>query len=262
MTLGSRPYDPARDKQWSSEVYQKAKEVVEETLSAVSDVVLFSSLCEAVKRKHPSLCDDAIKDRRTPGVPYWKHLVASAIQALKKGGKVAKVDNGWVWASLKPPPPPPPDGPDKLAEEMKNLLEKLVELAKKGKEEVLPSHDELADRVKEMGQMLGKTTEGPWGPVYKHDCVWKDNPYANPKLVVEVCDKGNLDKDIASLLWAAKNWGAKGILVAFEESDFQAAQKKLAHESQICSLKAADMLKLHALLQAGKVQAIKSIFGI
>ena len=68
------------------------------------------------------------------------------------------------------------------------------------KEKLRLTHDELVKRVKEMGDILGKVAEGPWGPVYKHDCVWKDNPYANPKLVWEVCDKGNLDKDIASLI--------------------------------------------------------------
>ena len=259
MTLGSRPYDPARDKNWSSEVYSKAKPVIEATLSATGNAVPFDLICEAMKRKHPSLCDDSIRDPHSTGVPYWKHLVASAVQALKKEGKILKADGGWISAGVKPPPPEP----DKLAAEIKSLVEKLAELAKKTEEkEPLPSHDELVQMMKEMGEMLGKTAEGPWGPIYKHDCVWKDNPYANPKIVVEVCDKGNLDKDIASLLWAVKNWGAKGILVVFGKSDFQAAQRKLAQESQIYPLRAADVLTLHSLAKAGNVQAIKSIFGV
>lgn len=138
-----------------------------------------------------------------------------------------------------------------------------MELAKKGKGEMPRlTHDELVQKIKEIGEMLGKRAEGPWGPVCKHDCVWRDNPYANPRLVWEVCDKGNLDKDIASLIWAVKNWNAKGILVLFEESDFHTAQKKLAQESQIYPLKADDMLKLHSLLQAGNIQAVRSIFAV
>ena len=236
MKPGERIYNPATDKQWSSEVYHKGKEVIEARLSKASGVVQYNSICEAVKQQYPSLCDDTIKDAKNPQLPYWKHLVASAIQALKKKGKINKTDNGWMWGGVKPPPPPPPT--PRL------------------------THDELIQKVKEIGRMLGKNTEGPWGPVYKHDCVWRNNPYANPRLVWEVCDKGNLDKDIASLIWAVKNWSAKGILVLFEESDFYTAQKKLAQESQIYPLKADDMLKLHSLSQAGDIEAIKSIFAV
>lgn len=150
-----------------------------------------------------------------------------------------------------------------MAEEIKDLVENLVELAKKGKRETPRlTHDELVQRVKEIGEMLDKKAEGPWGPVYKHDFIWRDNPYPNPKLIVEVCDKGNLDKDITSLIWAVKNWGASGILILFQDSDSYTVQKKLAHENQIYPLKAEDVLKLHSLLQAGNTQAIKTIFTI
>ncbi|MBL7119316.1 MAG: hypothetical protein ISS53_01380 [Dehalococcoidia bacterium] len=239
-----RLYDPYCDKRWSSEVYQKAKGVVEEVLSSEGTALSFNSIAQAMKQRHPLICDDAIKDRTNPKLPYWKHLVATAISALQKGGKVRKADSGWIRAGVKPLPPPP-DGPEKLAEEIVRL-----------------SHEDLVQKVKEMGSMLGKAVEGPWGPVYRHDCVWKDNPYANPKLVMEVCDKGNLDKDIASLLWAVKTWGATGILVAFDQSDFQATKRKLAEESHIYPLKADDVLRLHSLLQAGHIQAIRAIFGV
>ena len=125
------------------------------------------------------------------------------------------------------------------------------------------THDGLVQKIKEIGEMLNKITEPVLGVPYKHDCVWKDNPWANPKLVVEVCDKGILDKDIASLDWAVTSWGAKCILVIFDAADFQSAQKKLAQKSQIYPMKAEDMLKLHSLLQAeGNIKAIKSIFAV
>jgi hypothetical protein len=236
MRPGERIYNPATDKQWSSEVYHKAKEVIETKLSVANGVVQYSSICETVKQQYPSLCDDTIKDPGNPQLPYWKHLVATAIQALKKGGKVDKADNGWIWGGVKLPSPPPAPTQPRL------------------------THDELIQRIRNIGEMLGKRAEGPWGPVYKHDCIWRDNPYANPRLVWEVCDKGNLDKDIASLIWAVKNWNAKCILVVFDEPDFYTAQKKLAQESQICPLKAEDILKLHSLVQTRGAQAIKSIF--
>lgn len=270
MKPGERIYNKATDKHWSSEVYHKAREVIAGKLSAIGHPLQFDCICEAMKQQYPYLCDDAIRDPRNPQSVYWKHLVASAIQGLKKEGKVDKADNGWVWKGVKPlpsprllPPSATPDEPDKLAKEIRDLLENLVGLAKKEKKEKpRPSHDELVQRVKEMGEMLGKVIEPVTGALYKHDCVWRDNPYANPRLVVEVCDKGNLDKDIASLIWAVKNWGAKSILVLFEESDFYTAQNKLAQESQIYPLKVEDVLKLHSLLQAGNTQAIRSIFTV
>lgn len=193
----------------------------------------------------------------------WENRIQFARQKLVEKGEMDKSVRG-LWritdkgrarlrrerfapASL--PSPPLPEQSGRLAGEGKKESPRLT-------------HDELIQKVKEMGEMLGKSVEGPWGPVYKHDCVWRDNPYANPKLVWEVCDKGNLDKDIASLIWVVKNWNAKCILVVFEESDFRAAQKKLAQESQIYPLKADDMLKLHSLLQAGNIQAIRSIFAV
>jgi hypothetical protein len=208
------------------------------------------------------LTSDEVNYRTPGGYVYYEHRIDGVANKLRNEGKIITSERG-VW-QYKVEPPPPPDEAEKLAEEIKNSLEKLVELAKKakGKEPPLPSHDELVQMMKEMGEMLGKTAEGPWGPIYRRDCVWKDNPYANPKIVVEVCDKGNLDKDIASLLWAVKNWGARGILVVFGESDFQAAQRKLAQENQIYPLRAADVLTLHSLAKAGNVQAIRSIFGV
>jgi len=266
MKLGERLYNKALDHQWSSEVYHKAKDVIEEKVSATRGAVRREALILYMKQQHPSLCLDNIKRPTDPQLPYWKELVDSAIQALKNENKVRRADNGWVWAGgveEARQSPSPLDKPAKLAEEIRDSLEKLVELARKGKEEPSrPTHDQMVERVKEIGTMLGKRAEGPWGPVYKHDCVWKDNPYANPKLVWEVCDKGNLDKDIASLLWAVKNWDACGILVLFEESDFYTAQKKLAQESRIYPLKAEDVLKLHSLLQAGYAQAIRTVFAM
>jgi len=272
MAGGDRVYDQARDKKWASEVYQRAKEVASETLRAGGSVVAFAALCDAVRAKYPTLCDESIKDRSSPKAPYWKHIVASALAGLKQAGRVVRADGGWRWVGAgppgprptapTPPPPPPPGDAERLAKEIRDLAQELAVLAKSSRTEPRLTHDELIQKVKEVGQMLGKTVEVGWGPIYRFDCVWKDNPYANPRLAVEVCDKGNLDKDIASLHWAEQNWGAKGILVAVEEGDFQAAKKKVARGSQTHPLRARDMVMLHLMLSEGNTEAVRCIFGV
>ena len=220
----------------------------------------------------PQLTEADLKEKLPTGGNKWTNWIQWARQHLVERGEIDKSTPG-IWRITQkgrerlkgegviPPPPLPPEGVDKLAEEIKGLVEKLVEMTKK-KETPLPSHNELVQKVKEMGKMLGKATEPILGVPYQHDCVWKENPYASPILVVEVCDKGILDKDITSLDFAVATWGAKGILVIFDESDFHKAQEKLAHKSYIYPIKADDMLKLHSLLQAGNIPAIRAIFGI
>jgi hypothetical protein len=66
MKPGERVYDKARDKQWSSEVYHKAKDVIEKTLSATSSAIQYDSICGATRLQYTSLCDDTMKD---PGHP-------------------------------------------------------------------------------------------------------------------------------------------------------------------------------------------------
>ncbi len=199
-------------------------------------------------------------DASSPTSPKGiKRIINKGIERLRQEGFLEKGGQVKPVVVLSPPI----DEVDKLVQEIKGMTEKLAELAKKVKEETPRlTHDDLVQKIKEMGEMLSKIAEVESGPVFRHDCVWKDKPYANPKLVVEVCDKGNLDKDIASLIFAVKNWDAKGILVLFEESDFHAAQRKLAQESQIYLLRSDDVLKLHSLLQAGNAQAVRSIFAI
>ena len=142
-------------------------------------------------------------------------------------------------------------------------IETLLQRVKEAKEEPTRlTHDAVVQKVKEIGEMLGKIAEVKWGPKFEYDCVWRDNPYASPKLVMEVCDKGNLYKDITSLEWAVTTWGAKGIWVIFDDSDFYKAKEMLAQKSQIYPMKAEDILKLHSLLQAGYAQAIRSIFAV
>jgi len=236
-----------------------------------------SDLYPKVTAYFPQITQADLNLTTKQGGSLWENRIQFARQKLVEKGEMDKSVRG-IWKITDkgrdrlrrgkivpptPPPPPPPEQPDKLAEEIKGLVEKLAELAQKGKEETARlTHDEMIDKIREMAEMLGKVTDPVSGVPYRHDCVWRDNPYANPKLVVEVCDRGNLDKDIASLDWGVSNWRANGILVLFEKSDFDAAQKKLAYKNQIYPLKAEDVLKLHSLLQAGYTEAIRTVFTI
>ena len=143
MCAQQRVYDPALDKQWSTTVYQKAKEVVIDVLKSQGKGVQSSVINEVTQRRHPDLCDDSILDPQIPKYPYWKHRVASAIQSLKKAGQVKKIDHGWAWVETaihKPeaPPPKPELTPSKPDDDVRlRLRDRLLRLNPEQFENVL-----------------------------------------------------------------------------------------------------------------------------
>lgn len=209
----------------------------------------------------------------------WTNSIQFTRQRLiKKGeldGKTYGVwritDKGRQRVGVAPTPPAPPpavsrpprDEVTQLVDRAKSALEELSELAKKAELKTPPlAHDALVQIAKEMGQLLGRNVEPVANALYRHDCVWKENPWQTPRLVVEICDKGILDKDITSLGWAMRNWGAKGILVIVDDSDFLSAQRKLTGESDIYLLRATSFVQLHSLMKEGYVQVLKTLFGL
>jgi len=158
------------------------------------------------------LTPDELNYSTPGGCVYYQHRIDGVAHRLRREQRIIAPQRG-VW-QLRRGKETPPDEPDKIAEA---LLPEGPEMEQEQAAKSPRRHEELIQELTEMGGMVGKTVEAAWGPIYRHDCVWKSNPYANPQLVVEVCDKGNLDKDIASLHWAVQNWGAKGILIAFED---------------------------------------------
>jgi hypothetical protein len=238
MMPGDRLYDQAQDKQWSSEVYQKAKQVIKERLSISGGALEFSVICEAVRQRYPLLCDDTIKDRMNPKQPYWKHLVASAIQGLKKEGKIDKAANGWIWAVGKQHRPLPalPSAPPKR-------------------------HDELKQKMVDIGKRLGyhTTTEESLGQ-YRPDVLWKRSPQRrDPCHVIEICAGGSLPKDFDSLNWAREDLEAKGILVTVDESDYHRAVQRFGNQSQIVVAKAETIDLVHDLINTA-LELLKSLF--
>ena len=100
------PYDASNPttKAWSSSVYRAAKEFVPEFLEDSQGRSDFATIKRGFRTRHPQLCDDSIADPSNPSSPYWGHLIASAIQALKKASTVAKgrVRGEWILKTATP----------------------------------------------------------------------------------------------------------------------------------------------------------------
>ena len=93
-------------------------------------------------------------------------------------------------------------------------------------------HDEFIALFNGLGRSLGHSTQPTQAP-FRHDVVWRKGR-REPFIVVEVCDGGSLDKDLASLQWAVnpENWGASAILV-LDEKDKQRALSRLGASKHI-----------------------------
>jgi len=93
-------------------------------------------------------------------------------------------------------------------------------------------HDEFIALFNDLGRSLKYNIHSTQAP-FRHDVVWRKGG-REPFIVIEVCDGGSLDKDLASLQWAAnpENWGATGILV-LDERDRQRALNRLGASNQI-----------------------------
>jgi len=245
---GCRLYDPARDKQWAREVYQKAKAVVEEVLSSAGTAVPSRKVKEAMKRKHSVLCDDSIRDRSYPQMPYWDHLVSTAIDALQRQGKVSKADNGWIWAGAKPSPSAITD---KIVREVLEKHKEPTSVPTSTSSTPEKTHERLKRIMVEIGIRIGYYTETEHqGPQYRHDVLWKQGQYKTPSHVIEICEGGLLPKDFDALHWAndPRNWGAKGILVVTDEKDFEKATKRFAGQLGLVVVKSNTVETLYKII--------------
>jgi hypothetical protein len=217
MMPGDRLYDPAQDKQWSIEVYQKTKQVIEDILSPANDWITSSVIYEAMKQRHQKLCDDTIKGYND--YPVWKWKVGDALQDMKRKGKVICKDRKtWRWVvekensspSASTPSPPP------------------------------KRHEELKQKMIYVGKKLGYHVSAEEGALYRHDVLWKQGAYKGPCHVIEICEGGSLPKDFDALHWAndPKNWGAKGILIVTDNKDFEKAIKRFVGQAGLIVVKA------------------------
>ena len=100
-------------------------------------------------------------------------------------------------------------------------------------------HDELKQKMVEIGKKLGYYTRTEEGSVYRHDVLWKEGQYRqDPKFVIEICAGGSLPKDFDALNWAKESLKAKGILVAVEDADYRKAVERFKNQEGIVVVKA------------------------
>lgn len=208
---------------------------------------------------HFGLSQADLAEKKLNGTSKWENRVAFVRLQLVMKGQVARLPRG-IWtitaegrkrigavAAPAPAPRPPVGEP--------------LPVQNEGRPPSQPfSHTQLIEMGSEMGHMLGKVVEVEAGPVYKHDISWKENQWANPYLVTEICDKGNLDKDIQSLNWAAQNWKARGILIIVDDKEYASVAKKLAGVP-VLTLRAEDFVKLHSVANSAGADVLKLMFG-
>lgn len=251
--------------------------VVEEACGEIRAGEAVSRVVECLKRDY-RITDEQIKQLKTETMEgievLHNHINWIRLRLVERGELDSKAPRG-LWritdkgrerlkqAGIEVKPCIVPDEIGKLVQTIKDMVERLGQLAKEAKPTpLLPSPDEIIQKIKEMGELLGNKVEVKWGPVYEHDCCWRPTPYANPELVWEVCYKGVPEKDIVSLDWAVKNWKAKGILVLFDEADFEKAKKVIPTGRQIHPLKVENVVSLYSLIKAGNIDVLKTILGI
>lgn len=251
-----RLYDPVSDKQWSSEVFHKAKEVwLELLLSAAGKVVKSKEVQQALKAKYPLLCDDQIRDRSYPQIPYWQHLVGTAISDLKRLGKARRADGGWVAGG----PTIPPKAPS--AVDIPLIVRQAMERGQQPSPVSPNRHEQLKQAMVEIGKQLGYHAETEKSAVYRHDVIWQENPYTEPSYVIEICEGGSLPKDFDALHWAIETWRkGKGILVVTDDKDFAKARNRFAGRPNIAVVKADTVEQQHKVAQDNP-EFLRLIFG-
>ncbi len=187
----------------------------------------------------------------------WTNRIQWARNALVKKGELYRgpyglwriTPKGQQHILTQPPAPKPDPTPPREVVEPTHIRNTLSE------------HDDLQKVIAEMGRKLGKTVDTGSGVDYKHDVLWKDNAYKGPSHVWEICDRGNLDKDVAALTAAAdpQKWGAKAILVVTGDNEYSSAQKKLAGKP-VLVVRSEVVKRTAELVNSGDIEFVKSIF--
>lgn len=125
-------------------------------------------------------------------------------------------------------------------------------------------HEELKQKVAEIGKRLGYSVKTEQGPMYRHDVQWLSGPYKqDPTYVIEICWGGSLPKDFDSLNWAVKEWTPTGILVVSDDADYNKARTRFGNEPKVIILKAETVDGFHEMIEKTPdfVRFLKSMLG-
>jgi len=174
----------------------------------------------AMARRFPEITKEEWEQKTRTGARKVWNIIQWARQKLVKNGEVDKstpgvwriMEKGLARISFTPVPRPlfPPPA-----------LPRRTTVAGKSR------HEDLVDKIKAVREALGYSQGNLHGATYNHDSTFSKGELRTPFLVWEVCDGGNLDKDIASLQWAVFNWDTTGILVVTDSKDMGRAQTRL-----------------------------------
>lgn len=220
--------------------FDEIKEAIILVLNQHGGQVRVDTVVQEVTKIFSQLITVDLTRKNTSGVLTWPNRIHLARAQMIRKGILDKNSPGICRLSGTKPPPVPTPVPPVLQD----------------------THQRVIDLIKNIGNILRKDAQGPFGIDYKHDVIWRDNSYKLPSHVWEVCDKGNLDKDIASLTAATDpdKWGSKGFLVVINDNDYDNAKKKLTGKP-VKVLKSDTVNKLSDLLQDIDIELIKLILS-
>ena len=194
-----------------------------------------------------------LEETITGGINKWTNRIQWTRQRLVLSGELERYPRG-IWRitakgreRLRAEGPPLKEAPRVIKEQATKLQQP-------------KRHEELKQKMVEIGKKLGYYVSAEEGPEYRHDELWKITQYKTPSHVIEVCEGGVLAKDFDSLNWARENWDARGILIVTDDKDFTKASRRLAGQPRIIAVKAETIDLLYELINAD-LELLKSIFG-
>jgi predicted nuclease of predicted toxin-antitoxin system len=222
-------------------------------IEAVGGEAKPQTIYSKVTSHFPQITKEDLEETITGGINKWTNRIQWARQSLVLKGELERYPRG-IWRitakgrqRLRAEVPPLKEAPRVIKEQATKLQQP-------------KRHEELKQKMVEIGKKLGYYVSAEEGPEYRHDVLWKITQYKTPSHVIEVCEGGVLAKDFDSLNWARENWDARGILIVTDDKDFIKASRRLAGQPRIIAVKAETIDLLYELINAD-LELLKSIFG-
>ena len=222
-------------------------------IEAVGGEAKPQTIYSKVTSHFPQITKEDLEETITVGINKWTNRIQWARQSLVLKGELERYPRGIWRITAKGRERLRAEGPP-LKEASRVIKEQATKLQQPKR------HEELKQKMVEIGKKLGYYVSAEEGPEYRHDALWKITQYKTPSHVIEVCEGGVLAKDFDSLNWARENWDARGILIVTDDKDFTKASRRLAGQPRIIAVKAETIDLLYELINAD-LELLKSIFG-
>jgi hypothetical protein len=207
-----------------------------------------------ITARFPQITKNDLKETVVGGVNKWTNRIQWVRQKLVAKGELERYPHG-IWRITK-------KGRERLrAEGIKPKWALRTDAEKAPKQ--ASRHDELKQKIIEIGKKLGYYTSTEEIALYRHDVIWREGVYKSPSHVIEICEGGSLPKDFDALHWVndPSNWGATGILVVTDEKDFEKAIKRFAGRNRLIAVKAEIVDDCYKLVNEN-LQFLKLIFSV